>query len=73
MSNLSRRSGSGMTRNKREQRAFRLITVGGGAAVVGVVALVLSIAGVGVMGLFWLCLAIAIVSGILFRQTVSGK
>lgn len=62
-----------MTRSKREQRAFRLITVGGGAAVVGVVALVLAIVGVIGSGLFWLCLAIAIVSGILFRQTVSGK
>lgn len=62
-----------MTRNKREQRAFRLIVAGGGAAVVGVVALVLAIAGVIGSGLFWLCLAIAIVSGLLFRQTVAGK
>jgi len=73
MSNLSRRSGSGLTRSKREQRAFRLIVAGGGAAVVGVVALVLAIAGVIGSGLFWLCLAIAIVSGLLFRQTVGGK
>lgn len=73
MSNLSRRPGSGVSRAKREQRAFRLAMTGGGAAVVGVVALVLAIAGVIGSGLFWLCLAIAIVSGILFRQTVGGK
>jgi putative flippase GtrA len=73
MSNLSRRPGSGVSRSKREQRAFRLVVVGGGAAAVAVVALVLSIAGVIGSGLFWLALAIAIVSGILFRQTVGGK
>jgi putative flippase GtrA len=71
MSNLSRRPGSGVSRSKREQRAFRLVAVGGTAAVVAVVALVLSIAGVIGSGLFWLALAIAIVSGILFRQAVS--
>jgi fatty acid desaturase len=73
MSNLSRRPGSGVSRAKREQRAYRLAMVGGGAAVVGVVALVLAIAGVIGSGLFWLCLAIAIVSGILFRQAVGRK
>jgi putative flippase GtrA len=73
MSNLSRRPGSGVNRATREQRAFRLVVVGGGAAVVAVVALVLSIAGVIGSGLFWLALAIAIVSGILFRQSVAKK
>jgi putative flippase GtrA len=71
MSNLSRRPGSRVSRSTREKRAFRYLTVGGGAAAVAVVALVLSIVGVGVMSLFWLGLAVAIVCGILFRQTVS--
>jgi predicted N-acetyltransferase YhbS len=73
MSNLSRRPGSGLSRSKREARAFRLVAVGGGAVVVGVIATVLAIAGVIGSSLAWLCLAIAIVSGILFRQTVAGK
>lgn len=73
MSNLSRRPGSGVSRAQREQRAFRLVVVSGTAAVVAVVALVLAIVNVIGSGLFWLALAIAIVSGILFRQTVAGK
>jgi hypothetical protein len=73
MSNLSRRPGSGVSRAKREQRAFLMVAVGGTAAAVAVVALVLAIAGVIGSGLFWLALAVAIVSGILFRQTVGGK
>jgi putative flippase GtrA len=73
MSNLSRRPGSGVSRSQREQRAFRLVAVGGTAAVVAVVALVLAIVGVIGSGLFWLALAIAIVSGIIFRQMVAGK
>jgi putative flippase GtrA len=69
--NLSKRGGSGVSRSTREKRAFRYLAVGSGAAVVAVVALVLSIAGVIGSGLFWLGLVVAIVSGILFRQTVS--
>lgn len=70
MSNLSRRPGSGVSRAKREQRAFRAVVVGGSAAVVAVVALVLSIAGVIGSGLFWLALVVAIVAGLVFRQSV---
>ncbi len=73
MSNLSRRPGSGMSRAKREQRAFLLAMTSGGAAVVAVVALVLTLAGVIGSSLFWLGLCVAIVTGILFRQTVAGK
>jgi hypothetical protein len=42
MSDLANRP----SRSVREQRAFRLVTVGGIAAIVGVVGLVLAIAGV---------------------------
>jgi hypothetical protein len=73
MSNLSRRPGSGVSRAKREQRAFRTVVVGGTAAVVAVVALVLAIAGVIGSGLFWLALAVTIVAAIMFRQSVSRK
>lgn len=45
VSNLDRRSGY-TPRRAREQRAYRLVVVGGAAGAVGVVSLVLSIAGV---------------------------
>lgn len=45
MSNLDRRGGY-TPRRAREQRAYRLVVTGSGAALVGVVGLVLSIAGV---------------------------
>ena len=64
MSNLSRR--------QRESRAFSLVAVGGGAAVVAVVALVLAIAGVIGSGLFFLAVIVAIACWLLFRQSVRG-
>ena len=45
MSNLDRRSGY-TPRRVREQRAYRMVVVGGAAGAVGVVSLVLAIAGV---------------------------
>jgi fatty acid desaturase len=45
MADLQKR-GSYTPRRAREQRAYRLIQVGGGAAVVGVAGVVLSVAGV---------------------------
>src|SRR5438132_1066245 len=60
MSNLpSRRRGSNLSRSQRENRAFQLAVVGGGAAVVAVIALVLSIVGVIGSGLFFLALVVA--------------
>lgn len=44
MSNLSRRSGY-TPRRVREQRAYRMVVVGGAAGVVGVISLVLAIIG----------------------------
>jgi hypothetical protein len=71
MSNLpSRRRGSGLSRSSREKRAYNLVVVGGGAALVAVVALVLAIAGVIGSGLFFVALIVAIVCGLLFRRTV---
>lgn len=70
MSNLSRRGGSNLSRSARERRAFQLLTLGGGAAVVAVVALVLSIAGVIGSGLFIIALIVAVVCGLMFRGMV---
>ena len=70
MSNLSRRGGSGVSRSQREARAFRLVAVGGGAAAVAVVALVLAIAGVIGSGLFFIALIVAVVCAVMFRGMV---
>ncbi|MCW3001854.1 MAG: hypothetical protein JWQ20_1152 [Conexibacter sp.] len=70
MSNLSRRPGSGLSRNARERRAFQLLVVGGGAAAVAVVTFILALAGVMGWGIFLLALIVAGVSGLLFRRTV---
>ncbi|HUA12474.1 MAG TPA: hypothetical protein VMA83_10775 [Solirubrobacteraceae bacterium] len=59
-------------RQARERRAFRLIAVGGAAAVVGVVGLVLAIAGVVSAALPVLALAIAAGCAFLFRRTVGA-
>ncbi|WCB94143.1 hypothetical protein DSM104299_02871 [Baekduia alba] len=71
MSNLpSRKSGSNLSRSQRESRAFRALVVGGGAAAVAVVALVLAVAGVIGYGLFFLALIVAVAGGFLFRRSV---
>jgi putative flippase GtrA len=60
-----------MSRRERESRAYTLAVVGGGAAVVAVVTLVLAVIGVLTLALPILA---AIVAGIcfwLFRRTVS--
>jgi putative flippase GtrA len=71
MSDLAPRSGGPPSRRSREQRAFRLVTIGGGAAVVAVVGVVLAI--VGILG-WWLpilAIIVAAICGLLFRRTVS--
>ena len=70
MSDLAPRSGGPPSRRSREQRAFRLVTIGGGAAAVAVVGVVLAI--VGVLG-WWLpilAIIVAAICGLLFRRTV---
>jgi putative flippase GtrA len=70
MSDLARRPNR-TPRRTREQRAYRLVVVGGIAAACAVVGFVLAIAGV--IGLFepLLAAAIAAVCALLFRSTVS--
>lgn len=71
MSDLSPRSANRPSRRAREQRAYRMITTGGAAAVVFVVGVVLAIIGVVGAWLPILALIVALVCGFVFRRTVS--
>lgn len=65
-------SGSRSPRRAREQRAYALVMVGGGAALAAVVGFVLAVFGAIGAGLPLLALVIAVVCGLLFRRTVSS-
>ena len=70
MSDLERRPDR-TPRRVREQRAYRLVQVGGAAALVAVVGLVLSIAGVIGSTLWVIAAIVAAVCALLFWRTVS--
>jgi len=70
MSDLERRP-ERTPRRVREQRAYRLVQVGGGAALVAVVGLVLSIAGVIGSTLWVIAAIVAAVCALLFWRTVN--
>jgi hypothetical protein len=70
MSDLTPRSGRGVSRRQREQRAFLLVLATGGLGLAAVVVLVLAIAGVTSFGLFVLLAALAAVAGYLLRRTL---
>jgi hypothetical protein len=63
--------GSHTPKAVREKRAYQLILVGGVAAILGCVGIVLSFVGVIGAGLPILAIVIAIVCALLFRRTVS--
>jgi len=67
---LSPSGGGRPSRRRREQRAYRLVQIGGVAAAVAVVGLVLSILGVLGSGLWIVAAIVAVVCAILFRSTV---
>ena len=69
MSDIERRPNRS-PRRAREQRAFRLVQVGGAAALVAVVGLILSIAGVIGSGLWVIAAIVAAVCALLFWRTV---
>ena len=71
MSNLEKR-GSYTPRRVREQRAYRLVVVGGVSGTLGVAGLVLSVFGV--VGAGWpiILIIIAAVCGLMFRS-MTGK
>jgi hypothetical protein len=70
MSGLEPRSGRGLSRRQREQRAFLLVLASGGLALAAVVVFVLSIAGVTSFGLFVLLAVLAALAGFLLRRTL---
>jgi CHASE2 domain-containing sensor protein len=72
MANLEKR-GSYTPRRAREQRAYRLVVAGSAAGAVGVVLLVLAVAGVVSAGPPVIALIVAAICVLLFRQTVSGR
>jgi hypothetical protein len=72
MSDLSK--GGGYTpRRTREQRAFRLVQVGGAASVVAVVGFVLALVDVIGFGIPFLAAIVAVVCFVLFRSTVGRR
>ena len=70
MSNIERRPNR-TPRRAREQRAYRLVVVGGAAGLVAVVGLILSIAGVIGSTLWVIAAIVAVVCAILFRRAIS--
>jgi hypothetical protein len=71
MSELSRSSGGPPSRRSREQRAYRLVVIGGVSGAIAVVTFVLAV--VGIMG-FAIPIVTAIVAAVcvlLFRRAVS--
>jgi putative flippase GtrA len=71
MSDLPQRRPNRTPRRVREQRAYRYAMVGGTAALVAVVGLVLSIAGVIGSSLWAIAAVVAAVCAALFWRTVS--
>ena len=62
-----------MSRSAREQRAYRLVVVGGVAGAVAVVGFLLAIFGVIVAGIPLIAAAVAAICVLLFRSAVSGR
>ena len=73
MSDLEPRSGRGMTRREREQRAYQLALATGALGLVAVVGVVLAV----LTSFSWswpvIAAVLAVVSFVLFRRTVSGR
>jgi hypothetical protein len=72
MSDLQRRSGSGLSRRQREQRAYRLVVASGALGVVAVVGVVLAVIGVVGFGLPFHAAVLSAVAWLLFRRTLAS-
>lgn len=72
MADLDKR-GSYTPRRTREQRAFRLVQVGGAAGAVAVVGFVLALIGVIGFGIPLLAAIVAVVCVVLFRSVVGKR
>ena len=71
MSSIEPRGGRPLSRRAKEQRAYRLVLVGGGSAAVAVVGFVLAVIGVIGFALPVLAVLVAVACLLLFRRTVS--
>ena len=72
MGDLTPGTGGRPSRRGREQRAYRLAVIGGGAGLVAVVGLVLAVVGVLGFGVPVVAAIVAAVCWLLFRRTVSS-
>jgi hypothetical protein len=72
VSNIQKR-GSYTPKRVREQRAYRLVVVGGVAGAVGVVSLVLAVIGAISATLPILAIIVAVICAVLFQRTVSSR
>ena len=72
MADIEKR-GNYTPRRVREQRAYRLVVTGGVAGTVGVVTLVLAVAGAIGSTIPVIAFIVAAICIILFRRTVSGR
>jgi hypothetical protein len=70
MSSLEPRGGSRPSRRAREQRAYRLVLVGGAAGLVAVAGAILAIVGVIGWTIPVLAVILAVICTILFRRAV---
>jgi hypothetical protein len=73
MSSLEPRGGGRMSRRQREQRAYQLVMVGGGASVVAVVSGLLAIFGVLGWGLPLIAVVVAVICFVLFRRLAGSS
>jgi hypothetical protein len=72
MADLQKR-GSYTPRRAREQRAYRLVVTGSAAGAIGVVTLVLAIAGVIGATIPIIALIIAVLCAVMFRRLTGGR
>ena len=72
MSGLERRGGSRPPRRAREQRAYRLVQIGGAAGLVAIVGAVLAIVGAIGWGVAVLAAVVAVLCAVLFRRATKG-
>ena len=73
MNDLTPGSGRRVSRRTREQRAYRIVMVGGVAGAVAVVTFVLAIAGVVGLGIPIIAAIIAVACWLLFRRAVASS
>ncbi len=73
MADLERRSPSRLSRRQRERRAYQLVLATAGLAVIAVVGIVLAIANVIGGTIPVLAAILAVICGLLLRRTLSGR